>query len=184
MQKEEPNGYRYLEGCRNNQCCQMREILGRVIGVSPGRGSGMVKIILDVKHMSSFKPKDILVTEMTTPDWVPAMKIASAVVTNLGGKTCHAAIVSRELGVPCVVGTENATKIFQGGEMVTVDGQRGLIFKGAAAEQEVVMAPVASLDLSAQVITATKVYVNLSIPEIAKKVAQETNADGVGLLRA
>jgi pyruvate,water dikinase len=160
------------------------EILVRGIGVSPGRGSGIVKIILDVKHMSSFKPKDILVTEMTTPDWVPAMKIASAVVTNLGGKTCHAAIVSRELGVPCVVATENATKILKDGEMVTVDGQRGLIFKGGSAEQEEVKATAASPDLSGQVITSTKVYVNLSIPEIAKKIAQETNADGVGLLRA
>lgn len=160
-----------------------QEILVRGIGVSPGRGSGMVKIILDVKDISSFKPKDILVTEMTTPDWVPAMKIASAVVTNLGGKTCHAAIVSRELGVPCVVGTENATKVLKDGEMVTVDGQRGFIFQGAA-EPEEVKAIVAPLNLSGQVITATKVYVNLSIPEIAKKVAQETNADGVGLLRA
>jgi pyruvate,water dikinase len=161
-----------------------KDILVRGIGVSPGQGSGRVKIILNVKNISSFKKGDILVTEMTTPDWVPAMKIASAVVTNLGGKTCHAAIVSRELGVPCVVGSENATKVLKDGEMVTVDGQRGLIFKGAATEQELIKAPVAPLDLSAQVITATKVYVNLSIPEIAKKVAQETNADGVGLLRA
>jgi pyruvate,water dikinase len=159
------------------------EILVRGIGVSPGRGSGSVKNILDVKHISRFKPKDILVTEMTTPDWVPAMKIASAVVTNLGGKTCHAAIVSRELGVPCVVGTENATKVLKDGDIVTVDGQRGLIFKGAA-EQEEVKAVAAPSYLSIQVTTATKVYVNLSIPEIAKKVAQETNADGVGLLRA
>jgi pyruvate,water dikinase len=159
------------------------EIIVRGIGVSPGRGSGSVKVILDVKNIYSFKPKDILVTEMTTPDWVPAMKIASAVVTNLGGKTCHAAIVSRELGVPCVVGTENATKVLKDGDMVTVDGQRGLIFKGAA-EQEEVKGIVAPLDVSNQVTTATKVYVNLSIPEIARKVAQETNADGVGLLRA
>jgi pyruvate,water dikinase len=83
------------------------EILVRGIGVSPGRGSGSVKNILDVKHISRFKPKEILVTEMTTPDWVPAMKIASAVVTNLGGKTCHAAIVSRNLN--CVLGA-NAKK--------------------------------------------------------------------------
>jgi pyruvate,water dikinase len=86
--------------------------------------------------------------------------------------------------VPCVVGTENATKVLKDGEMITVDGQRGFIFKGAAAEQEEVKTTMAPLDLSGQVITATKVYVNLSIPEIAKKVAQETNADGVGLLRA
>ena len=160
------------------------EILLKGIGVSPGQGSGMVKIILDVKKISNFKKGNILVTEMTTPDWVPAMKIASAVVTNLGGKTCHAAIVSRELGVPCVVGTENATKLLKDREIVTVDGQRGLIFKGAPAEQDEIKATLASPDFSGQVITATKVYVNLSIPEIARKVAQETNADGVGLLRA
>jgi pyruvate,water dikinase len=161
-----------------------KDILVRGIGVSPGQGSGRVKIILDVKNMSSFKQGDILVTEMTTPDWVPAMKIASAVVTNSGGKTCHAAIVSRELGIPCVVGTEKATKVLKNNEMVTVDGQRGLVFKGAAMEQEAVKAQVATLDVTAQVVTATRVYVNLSIPEIARKVAQETNADGVGLLRA
>jgi pyruvate,water dikinase len=161
-----------------------QEILVRGIGVSPGQSSGRVKIILDAKNISSFKQGEVLVTGMTTPDWVPAMKIASAVVTDLGGKTCHAAIVSRELGVPCVVGTENGTKVLNDGKMVTVDGQRGLIFKGAAVEREEVKATVIPLDLSSQVITATKVYVNLSIPEIAKRVAQETNADGVGLLRA
>lgn len=161
-----------------------KDILVRGIGVSPGQGSGQTKILLDIKDMSHFKQGKVLVTEMTTPDWVPAMKMASAVVTNLGGKTCHAAIVSRELGIPCVVGTENATKVLKDGEIVTVDGQRGLIFKGAAAEQVAVKAPLAALDLSGQVITATKVYVNLSIPEIARKVARETNADGVGLLRA
>jgi pyruvate,water dikinase len=161
-----------------------KDILVRGIGVSPGQGSGRVKIILDVKNISSFKQWDILVTEMTTPDWLPAMKIASAVVTNSGGKTCHAAIVSRELGIPCVVGTEKATKVLKNEEMVTVDGQRGLVFKGSVMEQEAVKTQVTPLDVTAQIVTATRVYVNLSIPEIAKKVAQETNADGVGLLRA
>jgi pyruvate,water dikinase len=160
------------------------DILVRGMGVSPGQGVGRVKIMLDIKDISSFTEGDVLVTEMTTPDWVPAMKIASAVVTNLGGKTCHAAIVSRELGVPCIVGSENATKVLKQGELVTVDGQRGLVFKGAAAEKEEVKTAAVPLDLSAQAITATKVYVNMSIPEIAEKVAQETNADGVGLLRA
>ncbi len=160
------------------------EILVRGNGVSPGRGSGRVKIIVDVKEISRFQQGDILVTEMTTPDWVPAMKIASAVVTNLGGKTCHAAIVSRELGVPCVVGTENATKVLRDGDVITVDGQRGLIFKGAIVEKEEVKTLALPADVSGQIVTATKVYVNLSIPEIAKKIAQETNADGVGLLRA
>lgn len=163
-----------------------KEILLKGIGVSPGQASGKVKVILDVKNMSSFQKGDILVTEMTTPDWVPAMKIASAVITNLGGKTCHAAIVSRELGVPCIVGTEKATKILKDGDIVTVDGQRGMIFKGDVTEtkEPKTGASVSPADMSAQIVTATKVYVNLSIPEIAKKIAQETNADGVGLLRA
>lgn len=162
-----------------------KDVLVKGIGVSPGQASGKVKIILNVKDISRFQKNEILVTEMTTPDWVPAMKIASAVVTNLGGKTCHAAIVSRELGVPCVVGTENATKVLKDGDVVTIDGQRGLIFKGAVAQEEVKTAVAgAPLDIIAQIVTATKVYVNLSIPEIAQKIAQETNADGVGLLRA
>ena len=162
-----------------------KEVLVKGIGVSPGQASGRVNILLKVKEIASFHPGDILVTEMTTPDWVPAMKIASAVVTNLGGKTCHAAIVSRELGVPCVVGTENATKILKNRDMVTVDGQKGFIYKGSVAEkEESKISAAATSDVSAQIITATKVYVNLAIPEIAKKVARETNADGVGLLRA
>lgn len=161
-----------------------QDILIRGLGVSPGQGSGKAKIILKVKDISNLEKGEVLVTEMTTPDWVPAMKKASAIVTNLGGKTCHAAIVSRELGVPCIVGTKNGTEVIKDGQVVTVDGKRGLVFKGKAAEQEAVKTAPAVVDLSAQVITATKVYVNLSIPEIAKKVAQETNADGVGLLRA
>jgi pyruvate, water dikinase len=163
-----------------------QEILIKGIGVSPGKASGRVKVIVNVKDISRFQKGEILVTEMTTPDWVPAMKIAAAVVTNLGGKTCHAAIVSRELGVPCIVGAENAIKILKDGEIVSVDGQRGIIFKGASAESaEVkVQSSGAPVDLSAHIVTATKVYVNLSIPEIAEKVARETNADGVGLLRA
>ncbi len=161
-----------------------KEVILRGIGVSPGQVSGKVKVIANVKQLSSFNSGEILVTEMTTPDWVPAMKIASAIITNLGGKTCHAAIVSRELGVPCVVGTENATKILKDGDIVTVDGQRGLIFKGSVETKTEVQTPPLILERHGQEITATKVYVNLSIPEIANKVAKETNADGVGLLRA
>jgi pyruvate,water dikinase len=163
-----------------------KDILVKGNGVSPGKASGTVKVILNAKNISNFQKGEILVTKMTTPDWVPAMKIAAAVITNLGGKTCHAAIVSRELGVPCIVGTENATKVLKDGDVVTVDGQRGIVFKGAVAEKEEVKSQAAGapLDISAQIVTATKVYVNLSIPEIAQKIAQETNADGVGLMRA
>ena len=160
------------------------EILIRGLGVSPGRGSGQAKVILDVKGIAEFRDGEVLVTEMTTPDWVTAMKKASAIITNLGGKTCHAAIVSRELGIPCVVGTENATKTLKNGDAVTVDGQRGLVFRGLGKKKEEVKASAAPAAMSVQPITATKVYVNLSIPEIADKVARETDADGVGLLRA
>jgi pyruvate,water dikinase len=159
------------------------DILVRGMGVSPGQGSGQVRIMADVKDISNFQKGGVLVTKMTTPDWVPAMRIASAIVTNLGGKTCHAAIVSRELGVPCIVGTENATEVLADGDIVTVDGQRGLVFKGALDQKEK-KALVVPTAVSAQAVTATKVYVNMSIPEIAKRVADETQADGVGLLRA
>ncbi|MBM4140835.1 MAG: phosphoenolpyruvate synthase [Nitrospira sp.] len=161
-----------------------QDIIIRGLGVSPGLGSGKAKIILKVKDIANLEKGEVLVTEMTTPDWVPAMKKSLAIVTNLGGKTCHAAIVSRELGVPCIVGTKNATEVIKDGQVVTVDGKRGFVFKGEAAEREAAKTVSAPVDLSAQIVTATKVYVNLSIPEIAKKVAEETNADGVGLLRA
>jgi pyruvate,water dikinase len=160
-----------------------QEILVRGLGVSPGQGSGDAKVILNTKDIGRFHEGQVLVTEMTTPDWVPVMKKASAIVTDLGGKTCHAAIVSRELGIPCVVGTENATKVLNAGGVVTVDGRRGLVFKGAAEKKEEAK-PTPPLAASVQPVTATKVYVNLSVPEIADKVALETAADGVGLLRA
>ena len=159
-------------------------ILVKGLGVSPGRGSGKVKVILNVKDISQFHEGEVLVTEMTTPDWIPAMKIASAVVTDSGGKTCHAAIVSRELGVPAVVGCEKASKVLKSGQTVTVDGQRGLVFEGEVGKSELERAPHSSQKSGTNVTTATKVYVNLSLPEMAQKIATETNADGVGLLRA
>lgn len=161
-----------------------QEILVRGLGVSPGQGSGRAKVLLNAKEISAFADGEVLVTEMTTPDWVAAMKKAAAIVTNLGGKTCHAAIVSRELGIPCIVGTENATKVLRDGDMVTVDGQRGLVFKGGQTQKKEEVTMAAPVAASVQPITATKVLVNLSVPEIADKVARETNADGVGLLRA
>lgn len=162
-----------------------QEILVRGLGVSPGQGSGETEVIVNVKEIGKFQEGQVLVTEMTTPDWVTTMKKAAAIVTDQGGKTCHAAIVSRELGIPCVVGTENATKVLKSGEKITVDGQRGLVFKGMSEKKETMkVAAVPAAVIAAQPITATKVYVNLSVPEIAEKVAGETNADGVGLLRA
>lgn len=159
------------------------EILLKGLGVSPGVASGPANVVLNVKEISKVKKGDILVTEMTTPDWVPVMKVSSAIVTNSGGKTCHAAIVSRELGIPCVVGTNNATEVLAGAGEISVDGATGVIYQGviARAKEEAVQPAVA---VAAPEATATKVYVNMSIPEIAHKVAAETQADGVGLLRA
>ncbi len=165
------------------EAAEEREVLVRGLPVSPGLGAGKVKVILDAKDIDKVKEGDILVTKMTTPDWVPAMKKAAAIVTDEGGYTCHAAIVSRELGVPCIVGTGNATEVLANVEEVTVDGGKGLVYRGIIKEAAEEVVPTAAVTY-AIVPTATKIYVNLSIPEIADKVARETRADGVGLLRA
>jgi len=160
---------------------------------SPGLVSGPVRLIKSVKEIRNVKPGDILVMEMTSPDFVPAMRKAVAVVTDQGGQTSHAAIVSRELGVVCVVGTQIATKKLKNGDIVTVNGVSGEVFRGAIqktqntlnsglsdnqiVEQSESQAQIANLK------TATKVYVNLAEPELAEKIAAE-NVDGVGLLRA
>lgn len=147
---------------------------------SPGMGTGEVKILKSPKEISKIRDGDVLVASMTSPDYVPAMKKAAAIITDQGGQTSHAAIVSRELGIPCVVGTKNATKILNDGDLVTVDGREGKIYLGSKIRkttgkntQEKVLS----------VKTATKVYVNLAEPEKALKVSR-MNVDGVGLLRA
>src|SRR3990172_6179175 len=151
---------------------------------SPGVAAGEVKIVLSPSEIDKVVDGDILVAEMTTPDYVPAMKRAAAIVTDKGGRTAHAAIVSRELGIPGVVGTENATEILTTGQVITVDGSRGRVYEGRAeirlawAEDEKKRQTVAS-----HIKTRTKVYVNLAEPELADRVAKR-NVDGVGLLRA
>ncbi|HLA19193.1 MAG TPA: phosphoenolpyruvate synthase, partial [Dehalococcoidia bacterium] len=151
---------------------------------SPGVAAGEVKIVLSPSEIDKVVEGDILVAEMTTPDYVPAMKRAAAIVTDKGGRTAHAAIVSRELGIPCVVGTENATEVLTTGQLITVDGARGRVYEGRAeirlawAEEEKKRRAVAS-----HIKTKTKVYVNLAEPELADRVAK-LNVDGVGLLRA
>ncbi len=157
------------------------EILVRGLGASPGIGIGRVKIVLKPEDMYKVEEGDVLVTVMTTPDMVPAMKKAAAIVTDEGGLTCHAAIVSRELGVPAVVGTKNATKVLKDGMLVTVDGDKGIIYAGAVEEVKKEEVEVVKTVATAPVITATEVKVNLSIPEAAEKVAHL--ADGVGLFR-
>lgn len=146
---------------------------------SPGIGAGPVKIVPSPEDCDKVRKGDVLVAEMTTPDYVPAMKRASAIVTDRGGRTCHAAIVSRELGIPCVVGTDKATKILKEEQGITVDGFRGRVHEGVHRVQ----VAVAAARKRGEVKTKTRVYVNLAEPEMAKAVA-ERDVDGVGLLRA
>ncbi|MBI2065931.1 phosphoenolpyruvate synthase [Candidatus Woesebacteria bacterium] len=147
---------------------------------SPGIGTGTVKVLKSAKEISKVEKGDILVAPMTSPDFVPAMRKAHAIVTDAGGATSHAAIVSRELGIPCVVGTKEATEKLKDGMIVTVDGQKGQVFLGSKItlekKEEKEEKPVKAK-------TATKVYVNLADPERAKEISK-LNVDGVGLLRA
>ena len=157
------------------------EVLLEGQGASPGIASGRVVIVRDVRDTSTIKEGDILVTRMTNPDMVPAMRRVRAIVTDEGGMTCHAAIVSRELGTPAVVGTKKATKTLQDGQVITVDGEKGIIYEGAV-ETPAPAAQATTVAAAAPIITGTLVKVNVSLPEAAKRAA-DTGADGVGLLR-
>ena len=145
---------------------------------SPGIAVGPVKIVPDPSEIDKVNEGDILVAEMTTPDFVPAMKRAIGIVTDRGGRTAHAAIVSRELGIPCIVGTIKATSILKNGQVITIDGAAGKVYDGKVAETRLAGGGPAST-----VKTRTKVLVNLAEPDIADRVAQR-NVDGLGLLRA
>lgn len=149
---------------------------------SPGVAFGPVKVLENANQIDKILEGDILVAEMTTPDFVPAMKRAAAIVTDQGGRTSHAAIVSRELGIPCVVGAGEATTSLKDGQMVTVDGATGRVFEGNVLRKIVPQtAPKAAPRTDIK--TRTKVYVNLAQPDMAEKIAAR-NVDGVGLLRA
>lgn len=152
---------------------------------SPGVACGVVRVALKPEDaLAKVQEGDVLVTTMTAPDWVPAMKRAAAIITERGGRTCHAAIVSRELGIPLVMGVEDATRRFRDGQLVTVDGTSGRIYEGRAEKRLAWWA--AELDRRARigrVSTRTKVYVNLAEPDLAERVARR-HVDGVGLLRA
>lgn len=168
------------------------EVLLRGAAASLGVATGPVKVIHHHEEIDKVKEGEVLVTEMTTPDFVPAMKRAAGIVTDTGGRTCHAAIVSRELGIPCVVGTSTATSKLKTGQIVTVDGSKGLVYKGVikiAAKDQLPLAngrsgSVSGSALSEEIpITGTKVYVNIAEPEAAEEAAK-LPVDGVGLLRA
>jgi pyruvate,water dikinase len=160
------------------------EIILRGSAASVGLSGGPVKIIHSPSEIDQILEGDVLVTEMTTPDFVPAMKRASGIVTDEGGRTCHAAIVSRELGIPCVVGTETATTTLKDYPEVTVDGKTGAVYAGLIKPKEQPANDPSQLQISgAPLVTATKIYVNLGEPELAEKIAAR-DVDGVGLLRA
>jgi pyruvate,water dikinase len=163
------------------------ETLIRGLGASPGTASGAVRVLHTPDEGFRFQSGEVLVAVMTSPDWVPLMRRAAAIVTDGGGMTSHAAIVSRELGVPCIVGSGRATRVLRDGEMVTVDAREGVVRRGLPA-------PVPQTSPGPQVatpaiitsgapITATKLYVNLGEPDRAASVGK-LSVDGVGLLRA
>lgn len=159
------------------------EILLEGAPASPGIKSGPVKILKSAKEINKISLGDILVASQTNPDYVPAMKKAAAIITDSGGRTSHAAIVSRELGIPAVVGTGNATKKLKNGEVVTVNGAEGKIYKGGLKIQIPKSKFQNPIIQKKDLKTATRVYVNLAEPEKAKEIAA-LNCDGVGLLRA
>ena len=164
------------------------------IGSSPGKATGSVSVVRKLDNLDKVSEGDIIVTEMTTPDMVPAMERAAGLVTDQGGMTSHAAIVSRELGVPAVVGVDNATERLRDGQTITIDGEMGTVEQGPTIEAEgddteteaggeSEPAPDSAEQHSpVKPMTGTEVKLNVSIPEAAERAAA-TGADGVGLLR-
>jgi pyruvate,water dikinase len=149
---------------------------GEAVGSKIGQGEA--NIILDAKDISKFKKGQVLVTDMTDPDWEPIMKIAGAIVTNRGGRTCHAAIISRELGIPCVIGTGNGNKAIKHGSKVTIDCSEGVgrIYEGLLKFR------IDELKLDQLPRTKTQIMMNVGVPEKAFQQGQIPN-DGVGLAR-
>lgn len=156
-----------------------RAVLVKGLGASPGIAGGPVRQFHEGMSLDDVGEGDIMVTQMTTPDMVPAMTRAAAIVTDEGGMTCHAAIVARELGIPCVVGATDATKVLKGGMMVTVHGQMGVVYEGVEEKKEPKAVPVVAASVPA---TATKIMVNVGVPQKAEEYAQ-LPVQGVGLMR-
>ncbi len=150
---------------------------GRAVGTKIG--SGKICKITDASRLDEFEEGDVLLAETTSPDWEPVMKIASAIVTNSGGRTCHAAIVSRELGIPAIVGAKNASEVLKDGQEVTVscaEGETGFVYEGGLDFE------ITKTDLSTIPTTKTKIMMNLGNPELAFSLAS-LPVDGIGLAR-
>ncbi|MBC7127187.1 MAG: phosphoenolpyruvate synthase [Candidatus Methanosuratus sp.] len=173
------------EGKKMDQMDSGVKRLLRGVPASPGLVSGKAHVIMDTKHIREFQAGEILVTEMTSPDWAPAMRKALAIITDSGGKTCHAAIVSRELGIPCIVGTKEATKILKTGQVITVDATHGVVYEGdliGPEEKKPVIPTKAALSVESYYPTATKIYMNLGEPGMIDKY-RDLPFDGIGLMR-
>jgi pyruvate,water dikinase len=171
--QKDPNSFEEYRLCEEGEVV----IAGTAVGTKIANGNA--KIIEDIKDIHNFEDGDILVTTMTDPDWVPIMKRSGAIITNRGGRTCHAAIVSRELGIPCVVGTDNATELINAGDAITVScaqGDTGYVYRGTL-KYEVETTNIGDLPRP-----NTKIMMNLGSPEHALIYAQIPN-DGVGLAR-
>ncbi|MBO4359502.1 MAG: phosphoenolpyruvate synthase [Eubacteriaceae bacterium] len=166
-------------------------VLCKGMPASPGAVSGKAHVIKDVSNIDDFRDGEILVTEMTAPDWVPAMKKARAIVTNSGGMTCHASIVSRELGIPCVVGTKSrgiaAMDVIKDGMEISVDATNGVVYEGLIEfskkeEARETAGTVQTVAAETFPVTGTKIYMNLGDPDLAERYAS-LPCDGIGLMR-
>ena len=165
---------------------ELGTLLVQGLAASAGRASGVVRVLQSPDQGDRLQGGEVLVAPMTSPDWVPTMRRAAAIVTDGGGMTCHAAIVSRELGVPAVVGARNATTVLRDGELVTVDGAQGTVTEGAVAPAAAASAAAAApqeAGTGGPGALATRIYANLAFAEHAEEVAA-LPVDGVGLLRA
>lgn len=171
---------------------QELKMIVKGLPASPGLASGKVRNIKDISEIARVKEGDILVTGMTNPDMVPAMRRAVAVVTDEGGRTCHAAIVSRELQIPCIVGAKGASETLKEGMEITVDATRGIVYEGLVMQEEKKEAEEKAnsnsqglpADILSQLapITATKIYMNLGEPSLIKRY-KDLPMDGIGLMR-
>jgi pyruvate,water dikinase len=171
---------------------EMKVVIRGIAAGKRGYGMGTAKVVANPTEAAKVMQKgDILVTDMTNPDYVPFMKLAGAIVTDKGGVTCHAAIVSRELGIPCVVGTENATKLMVTGEEYTVDSRSGVVYEGImpTLTEQLASASGASAQTTGAggvflsvPVTATKIYMNLGVPEKVEEYAV-LPFEGIGLMR-
>ena len=165
---------------------EQHEVLLQGLPAVPGAASGEVRVLMDVSDGARLQDGEILVAQMTNPDWLPTMRRAAALVTDTGGMTCHAAIVARELGVPCIVGARTATKDLTDGMVVTVDGTHGRVQAGRTPDTQATPAVTVTSEPVHQIVaevTATKIYVNVAMPDAAERAAG-LDVEGVGLLRA